>query len=156
LLAATGGLAVFAALLLRRVRRLTPPSVLLAFLVLFYLQAALWLLPAVNPYKSHRAMCEAILRHVGPDQPLRGFFDWKWRASYSFYTGRSIPRLASLDELRRFWESPGPVFVLVERGSLDEARVVLGAIPPLEWREIGGNAAYLFSNRQPVGDEEAL
>jgi len=85
---------------------------------------------------------------VPPEAPLRGFHVWKWRASYSFYSGRSVPNLESVEAFQRYWQSSEEVFVVVERSLLDEARNVMGEIPPLEWRETGSNAAYLFSNRQ--------
>ena len=148
LLMALGGLAIFAAALLRAGRKFHPASVLMGFVVLFYVFGALRLLPAINPYKSHRGMCEAILRHVAPEAPLRGFHVWKWRASYSFYSGRSVPNLESVEEFQRYWQSSEEVFVVVERSLLEQARSVMGEISPLEWRETGSNAAYLFSNRQ--------
>ena len=148
LLLTLGGLAILAATLLRTGRKFHPAPVLLSFVVLFFLFGSLRLLPAIDPYKSHRGICEAILRHVTPDTPLRGFHVWKWRAGYSFYSGRPVPNLESVEELQRYWRSPEEVFVVVERGRLELARTVLGEIPPLEWRETGSNAAYLFSNRQ--------
>jgi len=148
LLMALGGLAILGAALLRAGRKFHPAPVLLGFVVLFFVFGALRLLPAIDPYKSHRGMCEAILRHVPPEAPLRGFHVWKWRASYSFYSGRSVPNLESVEAFQRYWQSSEEVFVVVERSLLDEARNVMGEIPPLEWRETGSNAAYLFSNRQ--------
>lgn len=147
-LLALGGLAVLGATLFRLGRKFHPAPVLLGFVVLLFLFGSLRLMPAIDPYKSHRSMCEAIRQHVAPDAPLRGFHVWKWRASYSYYTGRPVPNLATLAELQTYWRSPDEVFVVVERSRLPEARGVLGEIPPLEWRETGSNAAYLFSNRQ--------
>jgi len=147
-LLAAGALVVLVALFDPVRRHLRPGSALIAFVVLFYLFVSIRLLPAINPYKSHRAMGERIRVHVAPEAPLRGFHVWKWRASYSYYTGRPIPRLGGREELSEYWRSPEEVFVIVERGLLEEARVVLGRIEPLEWRETGRNAAYLFSNRQ--------
>jgi 4-amino-4-deoxy-L-arabinose transferase-like glycosyltransferase len=148
LLVALGGLALLVAARLRAARAFHPVPVLFGFVVLLFVFGSLRLLPAIDPYKSHRGMCEAILLHVAPEAPLRGFHVWEWRASYSYYTGRPVPNLESVEELRSYWNRSEEVFVVVERSLLDEARGVLGAIPPLEWRETGNNAAYLFSNRQ--------
>ena len=76
-----------------------------------------------------------------PIGPLAGRFQ-----RYSYYLRRPIPRLETLDALRAYWEGDERVFVIVEQGRLHEARQVLGPLPPLETRAIGGNRAYLFSN----------
>jgi hypothetical protein len=144
-----GGALVLMVSLFDPVRRhLRPGVALLAFVVAFYLYGATVLLPAINPYKSPRGMSEAIRARVSSEAPLRGFHAWKWRASYSYYARRPIPPLVGAEALRAYWRSPGEVFVVVERGLLEEARAVLGPIEPLCWRETGSNAAYLFSNRQ--------
>jgi 4-amino-4-deoxy-L-arabinose transferase-like glycosyltransferase len=139
-LTALGG--VFAA----RRRTIAAPASLLLAVVAVYLAAAGSALPAANAFKSHRPLCEAIHSHVGPDDPLRGFHSWRWRASYSFYTGRPIPNLETIDELHDYWTRPERVFLVVERGRLGDAQQVIGPIEPLEARAIGNNYAYLFAN----------
>ena len=83
-----------------------------------------------------------------PDQPLRGFHEWRWRASYSFYTGRPIPNIESAEALREYWSDPEAVFLIVEQGRLDEVSGILGPLVPLVARTVGSNRAYLFSNRE--------
>ena len=56
-------------------------------------------------------------------------------------------RIDTLDELSAYWSRPERVFVIVERGRLDEARQVIGPIPPLASRPVGSNFAYLFASR---------
>jgi 4-amino-4-deoxy-L-arabinose transferase-like glycosyltransferase len=127
--------------------RAAPPAGLVAALVAVYLAASASALPAANAFKSHRALCEAIRSHVRPEQPLRGFHEWRWRASYSFYTGRPIPNIETAEELRDYWHRSERVFLIVEHGRLDDARRVIGPVVPLETRAVGHNVAHLFSNR---------
>jgi 4-amino-4-deoxy-L-arabinose transferase-like glycosyltransferase len=105
------------------------------------------LLPAADAFKSHRPFSEVVHAQVGADQPLCGFHVWHWRAGYSFYTGRTIPPIDTLEELRVYWSRPERVFLIVERGRLEEARRVVGPGAPLVERAIGSNRAYLFANR---------
>jgi hypothetical protein len=60
-----------------------------------------------------------------------------------------IPNLETIDQLQDYWSVPERVFLIVERGRLDEARSVIGQMAPLEARAIGSNFAYLFANRGP-------
>lgn len=143
----TAGLLGLGGIFAARRRPMAAPAALLVAVVAVYLVASGWALPAANAFKSHRPLCEAIRSHVGPDDPLRGFHAWRWRASYSFYTGRPIPNLETIDELREYWTRSERVFLVVERGRLAEAREVIGLLEPLEARAIGNNFAYLFSNR---------
>ena len=55
--------------------------------------------------------------------------------------------LGRTEGLRAYWQSPEPVFLIVEHGMLSEARAVIGERPPLVEREIGANRVYLFRNR---------
>jgi 4-amino-4-deoxy-L-arabinose transferase-like glycosyltransferase len=131
-----------------RHRPIAAPAALLVAIVAVYLAASGSALPAADAFKSHRPLCEAIRSHVGPNVPLRGFHTWRWRASYSFYTGRPVPNIETIDELRDYWTRPERVFLVVERGRLTEARRVVGPVAPLEARATGNNFAYLFSNRE--------
>ena len=129
----------------RRHAGLAPAAAVIALAVV-YLAAAAGALPAANAVKSHRALCEAIVAEVGPDDPLRGFHEWRWRASYSYYSGRSIPNLDSTEALAEYWGRDEQVFLLVEEGRLELARQVLGPVEPRVTREVGNNRAHLFSN----------
>jgi hypothetical protein len=84
---------------------------------------------------------------VGPETPLRGFHDWRWRASYSYYGRRPIPNIETDEALEAYWGRAERVCVIVERGRLQRLQGVLGPQEPLEQRAVGGNAAYLFCNR---------
>ena len=112
-----------------------------------YVASSASLLPAADAFKSHRPFSEAVRAQVDADQPLRGFHVWHWRAGYSFYTGRTIPPIETLEELRVYWGRPERVFLIVEHGRLEEARQVVGPDAPLVERAIGSNRAYLFANR---------
>jgi len=146
-LLATGGLAV---LLLSSppVRRPRAGArVFAAVLVALYLLAAIWMLPAADSFKSARPFCEELLRLVPPERSLRSYRPWSWRASYVYYTDRTIAPIDSPPELERYWAEPSEVFLLVERDRLDEVQRVLGPVEPRLARQVGGNAVYLFSNR---------
>lgn len=142
-----GGLAILLGLRPGRGAQLAAPAALFSFVVALYLWAACAVLPAADVYKSPRAFCEAVNSHVAADQPLWAYRPWKWRAGYIYYTGRTIPRLESLQELRAYWDRTERVFLIVERDRLDEIRPVLDGARPLVASPIGANAAYLFSNR---------
>jgi hypothetical protein len=144
LLGAVGLLALGGALLARR-RAL---GTLLLVPGLLYLGASA-ALPAIDGFKSHRGFCRAMRRHVGPQDPLAGFHAWRWRAGYSYYSGRRIPNLETTAELREYWSRDERVFLIVEFGRLERAHEVIGDAQPLEWRSIGSTEAYLFSNRPP-------
>ena len=141
------GLLGLAGLVAARGGRSRAPATLLAAVVTVYLAACATVLPAADAFKSHRALCESIRAHVREDQPLHGFHEWRWRASYSFYTGRPVPNIESLADLARYWARDERVFLIVERGRLEEAKRVLGPAVPLTRRAVGSNVAYLFSNR---------
>jgi len=141
-----GGGLMLGGLLAAGRRTLLAPAAAVLALALVYAGAAAFALPAADAFKSARPLCEAIRSHVGPHAPLRGFHDWRWRAGYSFYLGRPIQNLETLDELREYWSRPERLYLIVERGRLDRAREVIGDRPPLASRAIGSNAGYLFSN----------
>jgi 4-amino-4-deoxy-L-arabinose transferase-like glycosyltransferase len=144
---AVGGAAVAAGLLIPWRARLAAPCALALVVVALYGLAARRLLPAADAIKSPRPFGEAIAREAAPDRPVRGFHAWKWRASWSFYAGRPIPNLETVEALRAYWQRPERVLVVVERGRLAEARAVLGSIAPLAARTVGGNEVFLFANR---------
>ena len=106
------------------------------------------MLPGLNAIKSHRRFCDAIVEHSAPDRPLRGYRLWKWRAAYSYYSGRSVVSLPGTTELRDYWERPDRVFLIVERGKMDEVQSVVGVIEPLVARAVGSNFVYLLTNRE--------
>jgi len=142
-----GGLAVLVALFAFRGRRIVAAVALFVTVGVVYLVASAAVFPAANPYKSHRALAQSIRAHVAPDQPLRGFHEWDWRASYSYYLGRPVPNLDSPERLREYWSRSERVFLIVEEGRLETVRVTLGPLVPLTSRAVGSNKAYLFSNR---------
>lgn len=139
-----GGIAVLAGIRWRR--GFAAASALFGFVVAIYLLAATFVLPAFDAVKSHRPLCEAVNGHVAADQPLYGYRLWRWRASYSYYSGRKIRSLDSAEELWEYWNRPEQVFLIVERGMLDEARTVVGNSRPLIARAVGDNFIYLFTN----------
>jgi len=142
-----GGLFVLGALLARHRRRILASAALVGTVGATYLMASAGVLPAANTFKSHRPLSESIRARVAPDQPLRGFHQWRWRASYSFYTGRPIPNIESREELLEYWAGPEEVFLIVEQGRLEEVHAILGPLVPLFARTVGSNRAYLFSSR---------
>jgi len=141
-----GGMVVAGCLVSPWRKRFLTPVLLFWAITCLYLVASARLLPAANSLKSHRPMCESIRAHVSPDQPLRGFHEWRWRAGYSYYLGRSIANLESREALSDYWRGPGPVFLIVERGRLDAVREVIGDVEPIVDRAIGSNHAYLFAS----------
>jgi 4-amino-4-deoxy-L-arabinose transferase-like glycosyltransferase len=150
---AAGGAATLVALVFSRQRPRAAPAVALAAVVLCYIHAAVAVLPALDPLKSHRPMAEAIRRLVPPHSPLAGFHVWRWDADFSYYAGRPIPVIPDVERLTAYWSRPEPVFLVVERGRIELARSVIGARAPLAAHEAGHNAAFLFSNR-PVDQLE--
>ena len=147
-----GGLLVLGASLAQHRRRLIASAALFGTVGAIYLVASAGVLPAANAFKSHRPLSESIKARVATDQPLRGFHEWRWRASYSFYTGRPIPNIESREALREYWARPEEVFLIVEQGRLEEFRAILGPAAPLLARSVGHNRAYLFSNRRIPAD----
>lgn len=140
-----GGAAILGALASGRHRKALASSAVLAFLATLYLHGAAVLLPAIDIYKSSRPFCRRVLARVDPADPLRAYRPWKWRASYSFYTGRSIEPLDSAAELRRYWLGRGPAHLIVEERRLEEARSVIGPVRPVVERRVGSRRVYLFS-----------
>jgi 4-amino-4-deoxy-L-arabinose transferase-like glycosyltransferase len=127
--------------------RATLPIALLVILGSVYLSVGGWALPRIDVYKSPRPFCEQVQEWVAPEDPLRTYRTWRWRAGYTYYLDRPLPRVDSPRELREYWRSAGRVFLIVERGMLEELRQTLGDTEPLVVRDIGSNRAYLFSNQ---------
>ena len=146
-LCVAGGAATIAGALLGRRWPVAGPAALVATVISIYLLAAAWALPAANAYKSARPFCTKVNSLVRDDDPLRSYGFWTWRASYAYYTDRVIENIDSSAELRRFWNRDERVFLLVERGRLEQARGVLGGADPLIRESIGSNEIYLFTNR---------
>jgi 4-amino-4-deoxy-L-arabinose transferase-like glycosyltransferase len=158
LVLAAGAVAILAGLAAPWRQRFAAACGLFGFVVAIDLVAAARVLPALDARKSHRPLGEAIARHVAAEAPLWGYRLWEWRASYSYYAGRSIRSLRSPAELREHWRRPQAEFFIVERGSLDEFLSTVGPAEPLAARAVGGNAAYLFGNHAAtsavaVGDQ---
>jgi hypothetical protein len=144
---ATGGAATLAGVMLGRRWPMAAPAACAATVVSVYLLAAVWALPAANAYKSARPFCTNLRAIVGDDDPLRSYGFWRWRASYVYYADRRIENIDSADELSAYWDSGQQVFLLVERGKLDEVRGLLGEAHPVIGQRIGSNEVYLFTNR---------
>jgi len=146
LLLLAGGVAVFTGLVSRWKSEVVPAAFASLALSL-YLLTGCWLLPAVDVYKSARPFARDVLEQTAGEQPVRIYGDWRWRASYSYYTGRRLERLETPQELRRYWDSAPTVFVIVERAALAELQATLGQVPIRAERAIGSKRVYLVSNR---------
>jgi len=146
-LTGVGGVTILAGSLLRRKWPMAGPAALVATVISVYLLATIWALPAANAYKSARPFCSKLQALVGEDDPLRSYGFLSWRASYSYYTDRSIENIDSPVGLRRFWSRDEKVFLLVERGRLEEVRELLDDANLLISDRVGSNEIYLFTNR---------
>jgi hypothetical protein len=147
ILAGAGATAILAATAVDRRRRFAGVFALATFCVAAYGAGAAVVLPELDAIKSHRPFCARIVAEVDPRDPLHGYRLWRWRASYSFYSGRAIRSLGSPEELRAYWARPERVFLIVERGMLEEVRATIDPGPPLAERAVGHNHAYLFASR---------
>lgn len=142
-----GGLALLVSLPLQSRRQIALPAALLTFVVSFYLVIGGWVLPAINVYKSARTFCNEVKAQMEPDQPVRTYRTWQWRASYTYYMGQALQRIVSADELRDYWNRPERVFLIVEHARVEEVREVLPGTEPLVARSVGSREVFLFSNR---------
>jgi len=142
-----GGLALLVSLPLQSRQPFALPAALLVFIVSFYMVIGGWVLPAVNVYKSARTFCNEVKAQMEPDQPVRTYRTWQWRASYTYYMGQALPRIDSDDELRDYWDHPERVFLIVEEPRLKEFRQVMAEAEPLVARGVGSREVFLFSNR---------
>jgi 4-amino-4-deoxy-L-arabinose transferase-like glycosyltransferase len=145
--ALVGGLVTLIALRAARRRPAAAPAALLVTVLGIYLVAAVWALPAADARKSARPFCEELVARAGPDDPIASYRLWKFRGSYAYYSGREIARMETPDELTVYWSRPDRVYLIVERGRVEEVREILGGVDPVYGRDIGSNAAYLFVNR---------
>lgn len=141
------GGAALAAAIASRARARAAPAALFTLVVAVYLAAAVAVLPAVDRLKSARPFCERVREIVPAEAELVSYRFWSWRASYSFYLGRTIRNLGSREELALRAAAPGRVFVLVEDEHVGEARDALGGREPLARAPVGGTTAWLFSSR---------
>ncbi len=145
LVAATGAVVGWGLVRERR-RPATAPVGLLAGVATFYLVAAFWALPAVDPFKSARGFSAEMNRELeAVNGTVASFQFWDWRSGYSYYGDRSIPGLNTSAELEAYWRRNDEVHVLVE----DEDRQQLLALLPdahlvVEGR-IGSRQAFLFA-----------
>jgi 4-amino-4-deoxy-L-arabinose transferase-like glycosyltransferase len=111
-LAAAGLLSAIAALLAQG--RFGGGAALGAFsagLLVTYLIIAVFVLPALDPYKSARAFCRRVVTAVG-GAPLAMYPDY--RPTYVYYTERFIPVLRTRAELKSFLSSGRRAFCLIE------------------------------------------
>jgi hypothetical protein len=147
-----GGIAVTGLAVAPRFRRAVAPAALLALVFALELLAVGWILPAADAYKSPRSFCERVDAEAGEDGRVATYRTWQWRAGYTYYLDRPLERIVEADDLRRAWRDQDRLFVIVERGVLDDfLETVAGIDPapaePLLAEPIGSNFAYLFTNR---------
>lgn len=142
-----GGVATLGGLLVRSRANRAAPAAFYATVLGLYLFGSAVVLPAVDAYKSPRAFTEQVNRLVSGEDSLASYAFWDWRAGYSFYAGRSIPNLKTIEELQSYWDGKRRVFLILQDNRLDEARAVLGPVEPLVETRVGGKTAYLFANR---------
>jgi len=141
------GVATLVTLLWMRSAPAAAPVAFLSGLCCIYLLLGARVLPDVNIYKSARPFCERVNQQVRPSDPLAAYRQWKWRASYVYYTDRRIGRVGSAGALREYWAADERVYLLVEEDLVTEVRSVLGSTEPLFGRRIGSREVFLFSNR---------
>jgi 4-amino-4-deoxy-L-arabinose transferase-like glycosyltransferase len=152
LLAGAGSATLVALIMMRRVRA-AAPAALFSGIVCLYLLTSASVLPAVNVYKSARPFCERVNAEVGPVEPIVAYRQWKWRASYVYYSARKIPIIDSPRVLREYWARPERVHVLVEEDRLREVRALLDGAEPRFGRRIGSREVYLFSSKNHTRGE---
>lgn len=150
---ASGGVMLVAGtvvvLVLVRMRR--PRAVALAVLgsvAATYLAVAAWALPAANEWKSARALGESLASRAHPEDRMLAYGIWQWRANYTYYAGRPIPPVGSLDAVREAWSGEQSVWILVEGDRVNELREVIGEVPPVLTDRVGRTEVYVFSSRQ--------
>lgn len=158
-----GAVSLAAALLWRAGRREAALGGLVASGLVATLGAAVALLPALNPYKSARPLCDEIRRH----HPASGGVAYlgSLDESYLYYLGRPIEEIAirgkgkgedpeavpaeSVHRLRELLRGPAPVCLLLEPKEADRVRGVIGG--PL-YRVLGGEPIWrkveVWSNRR--------
>jgi len=149
LTALVAGVLVAFDLLRERTRVAAPFSLAVATLVV-YLAAGGVTLPALDAYKSARAVCEQVGRLVRPGDDVVSYGFWKWRAEYSYYLGRPITNLTDPEVLREAWGGPRRIVLFVEAARLESARQVIGDADPVLTGLVGRGTIYVFTNRQPL------
>ena len=123
------------------------PAALAGAMAAIYLVAALFVMPAFDPFKSARPFCDRLAAILRPGDVVASYNFWAWRAEYRYYLGRPIENLPGEEPLRSAWARGERVVLLVEGGQLDEARRVIGDRPPVFSRGVGSKTAYVFTNR---------
>ncbi|MBI2194570.1 MAG: glycosyltransferase family 39 protein [Planctomycetes bacterium] len=116
-----------------------------ATLAATYVSASLFTVPAINPYKSARPLCEAFLQRAGPDDRA-GYLgpDAKSNA-YVYYTGRSLEELLDGEEVARFARQPGRAFLFATEDDFDRLPPdVRGIWNSLERRQVGDRVMLLL------------
>ncbi|MDX1385014.1 MAG: glycosyltransferase family 39 protein [Thermoanaerobaculia bacterium] len=139
--------ALLAALFMARGRRSARAFALVLGLAGFYVLAGAGVLPAMNEVKSARAFG----RHVqqkSEEGELASFGLLTQRAEYSYYGRTVVPNLATEAELSRFWQRPGPRFLIVEDDGLVRAREALGPVVELETARIGSRDVHLLAREE--------
>ncbi|HEX4824967.1 MAG TPA: glycosyltransferase family 39 protein [Candidatus Polarisedimenticolaceae bacterium] len=111
-----------------------------------YLVVAVFVLPALDVYKSARPLTEAIAAMAG-DSKVASYNFWEWRSEYRYYLDRPIENLTTLDALREAWSAPERLVLLVEGSRLAIARTVIGDRAPALTRAVGSQTLYVFTNR---------
>jgi hypothetical protein len=116
-------------------------------MAMIYLVAALFVMPAIDPFKSARPFCDRLAAILQPGDVVASYNFWAWRAENRYYLGRPIENLPGEAPLRSAWARSERVVLLVEGVQLEEARRVIGDGPPVLSRGVGSQTAYVFTNR---------
>lgn len=145
LIAGMTGLVVLGATLVRRrLPALAAASLFVGVLIMF-LAASTWALPAMNSRKSARSLARTVEQQLDRTRgEVASYGLWQWRAEYAYYADRNIPNLTEPASLAEFWRDTRAPFVLVEDTHLQEARENLSDERIVAHRWIGGREAYLL------------
>ncbi|HUC42711.1 MAG TPA: glycosyltransferase family 39 protein [Candidatus Sulfotelmatobacter sp.] len=140
------GLALGGTLLARKSGWGVPTAVAAAAAAL-YLTAGVYVLPAVDTYKSAKPLCESVTQLLRPGDRIASYEFWRWRSQYRYYLERPIEALYGNEALRAAWDGPDRVVLFVEEIGLDDARHVIGDRKPALIRSVGSMPTYVFINR---------
>ena len=114
-------------------------------MAVLYLMASVWLVPAVDPYKSARGFM-ARLNEIAPREESLALYRLQMRlGEYCFYAQRLIPNLESKAQLRGYLESPGEKVVVIEEERAEDIASILGDVSPLMRQTIGGDTFLVFA-----------
>jgi len=111
------------------------------------LTAGVYVLPAVDTYKSAKPLCESVTQLLRPGDRIASYEFWRWRSQYRYYLERPIEALYGNEALRAAWDGPDRVVLFVEEIGLDDARHVIGDRKPALIRSVGSMPTYVFINR---------